>query len=415
MKAGPLTFILMIFTFLSGAAANPALSELSFYDLSRLLAPEAYEQTSEKVDKFVTEWGQEALPHHVKQIKLRKSILKIRTLLDIFAHTFPKCAKKSCKKSTDHWEKARQFLDKGYELIGDYKDIWDVKDLAKKPVEAEAKDYTKEELKEIEKKREAVLDWLEEFQTKKTVSRLLEWQKENDTIKAPKRKKSTLSQQFWGAVDFSPQPHEAGLGQLRELVETLLKVVLSKKHFEAVSRISHKDILEYEKSEHFHDLRKKVRAVLTLTGRQKSGEVTHGYIEGLITETQKGSTIMAKVSEMVDRYGAINDLLTKMHRVEKKLKKADKRDEKKLKKKIIKIAEKISPLWEETKQWQKQIHLETALEEFFKFFDRTHSRPIQRSSLPIKESQRTQKGAISETMRPTNSISRSCKTHLSGS
>ncbi len=132
------------------SAQTPAvqLDSLTYSEAAQQLIPISFEQMVPHLRSI----GSKTLPHQVKKpLDLRKEVLKIRDYLDIFAYAMPEA--KIDKK--DAFERLRRDLDVGYEVLGAYKDLFDIQGKSELDI-----DYDKQDVK---KRREDLLQWRDQF------------------------------------------------------------------------------------------------------------------------------------------------------------------------------------------------------------------------------------------------------------
>ena len=75
----------------------------------------------EKLKLVLEELDENTLPHEIKDKRIRKTIGQLRSYLDIFQFVYP------IYEDSDPWSLTRKLLDRGYTLLGDFKDLFDIK------------------------------------------------------------------------------------------------------------------------------------------------------------------------------------------------------------------------------------------------------------------------------------------------
>lgn len=236
----------------------------------------------------------EVKPVETKQLRKDIGLLKIH--LDVFALCY------KAKKKTDQLLIIRNDIDKGYEVIGHYKDIYDTFE----------QDEVTDEL--INERRAPMLSWVNKF-LKSSIER-----KDINYLQNPikegivKRDEDDLAKFFWRQLEYRPDCSDSGDKVLRKMVARLLKV--SKKKLKKLLKLE--DLLSYKRENKFHDFRKQVRSLLKL------------FV--VYPEIFKNRDINSeqKLLEMIGMFGDLNDQLVALHHAsgkkEDKLKKIVKKE-----------------------------------------------------------------------------------------
>lgn len=259
------------------------------------------------------------LPHQVKyrDRKLRKQILYVRTYLDLHAFHFALVPGPDGQELRDPWRELRKDLDVGYGLVGDFKDLYDVvhrrigkndfletitlEDYGRAYRIPPARLATSWLIEEIELRRARVLRWLEAFDfdgylrelRSGSLAPILETRLEE------RRDRDDLSRLYWGGIEARPSTRLSGLDNLRRLGYLLMTDLLLQDLAGEAARIE--DIIEEQ--EIFHDLRKRIRAVIQLPGLE-------GF-EDLLGEEDLASACFQRLESTVDAFGDLNDLIAR--------------------------------------------------------------------------------------------------------
>lgn len=298
------------------AVASPSYPELAASSLKN-----SWEELQEEATVLKQPGFQ---PHETKD--LRKRIGALREMMDLFVYSYWKTGKQ------DPWLEIRDFLDQGYELVGSYKDLYDIQNL-ESPEQAV---YDEEEVLPL--RREIQNWWLRWSYSAKDVHGYLT---NPSQTRIYKRKKADLSRFYWGASELVPAFGNSGEENLAVLCRDLLHTALS--DWPTVKKIK-TPASSLEKENQFHDFRKRLRSVArilrTFPGVYQGTEENLRHLEDLST-----------------LYGSINDKITAAHRAEKRGKK----------KRLEKLHEQIKEEWKELVQLQKDRDIESLLERTLSF------------------------------------------------
>jgi len=303
----------------------------SYAELADTRVPKAFDVVTTSVGGFSTS----TLPHEAKT--LRKQIGELREYVDLFAYAYDK------KGPGDPWVVLRTDLDEGYETVGAYKDLFDAQGLTlatKDPQtgafgEGVRPDQVRyPDTRELEKRRAVVLAWKARFVPRVAAHRA--YVSRADPKKMHARDAKEQSQFFWGGANIEPQLDKSGLENLSALGRELLD--RAAKDYASISDLG--DVTSFDDHEAFHDLRKRVRAIVKIVG----------YFPELLEPGAAKSLAVAQ--ELVDRYGSLNDRISAYDLASKSEKK--------------KLAAAIEDAWKDVKQWQKESDVGDRLKELKK-------------------------------------------------
>jgi hypothetical protein len=241
--------------------------------------------------------------------KLRKDIGNFKLLLDTFVFVLDDKG----LGGDDSWEKLRSDLDEGYEVYGNYKDLYDTAQTTEGEIDSEEK----EELGEL------AMEWTEDylkFESEKDVFQYLA----DTQVDFVKRKKKNLPKYLWKKTRSKPKKYLSGVDNLRLLISNLCW----QGNEDLKELYDVKDLTDYESEETFHDWRKSLRNVLKLVS----------FFPKLNSFVNNDKLYLERLDLGIDKFGDINDLLVAYH-------KAEKEKEKKKLKKEIKREWKTLKLW----------------------------------------------------------------------
>lgn len=259
-------------------------------------------------------------PHDTKE--LRKRIGALREVMDLFVYSYWNT------KKQDPWMQIRDFLDEGYELIGSYKDLYDIQNVSS----ADQAVYDNDEVQPL--RREIQNWWMRWNLSSKNVYVYLTTPSQDSIFE---RKKSDLSRFYWGASNLVPQLDLSGEENLSLLSQDLLQT--TRQDWPTVKKIKN-PYSSLEKENQFHDFRKRLRSVARIL--RAYGSFYNGSEENL-----------ARLEDLSTRYGTINDKIATAHRAEKRGKN----------KKVEKLNDQIKEEWQELVQFQKDQDIEDLLQQ----------------------------------------------------
>ena len=308
-------------------------SEMKYHELAAHIIPSNIDDLTLELEAFT----EDTLPHEAKL--LRKSVGKLRSYLELFIFAYPTYG------GEDPLRKARKVLDSGYEGLGNFKDLFDIKG-----VSVSSLDKSPYDMKEVSKRRNISLKWKEKYAKKILSLKTLHYLKNPIPSYIEDRKEKHLPKYYWRIVDFEPQIEETAYSNFLLLGADLLEESLA--DYPEVLKID--EIIPYENQEAFHDLRKKVRSVLKLKS----------YFKGLWPKSCSESNEAALTKKMVSKFGDLNDKLVALKNLEEQL---DKRRLGATKKKELQKAIKakttlIDSEWLTLKKWIKANLIDSQIE-----------------------------------------------------
>jgi hypothetical protein len=290
-----------LFCFLSFNAMAESYAELAVKSITK---------QKEKVEHALSEVSELTTPKETKQ--MRKDIGKLKIYLDVFSYAYP------AREYVDLLLAYRSVLDDGYEIVGNYKDLYDTGNDGE------------ENQAEINLKRKLMLNWRESY------FQLVNTYHIDDYLKSPladsihERKKSERPKYYWRIIRFPEEKISDGKAVLQSLLNDMLKV--SSKKLNKI--MDYGNIVKHKKEENFHDFRKTVRANLKLT---------KDFFKDMLANTDY-EVSYDLVSMAVSKFGELNDKLVVFHRTHTREIKRE-----------IKIA------WTELKLWIQEVNLRKEL------------------------------------------------------
>lgn len=237
------------------------------------------------VDDGLGQFNDATLPHQAKD--LRKQIVRLRDLLDVFPHNF--------SHELKLWDDVRDGLDDGYTVVGDYKDLFDTNTDAVKALEEGGQpEYA--DAKKIASRRKKVLAWKEIYFADgglaEKIVLLFDDIRELDSENIQPSKK--YSDFFWGGVAALPSPRLAPAQNARILIDAQAEVAVAE-HPEVLA-------IKNPSTEHnelvFHDHRKRLRTIAKVCN----------VANLLSAETCRADAVKA-VESLVVELGEIEDLI----------------------------------------------------------------------------------------------------------
>jgi len=308
-------------------------SEMKYHELAAHIIPSNIDDLTLELEAFT----EDTLPHEAKL--LRKSVGKLRSYLELFIFAYPTYG------GEDPLRKARKVLDSGYESLGNFKDLFDIKgvpvsDLDKSPYDME----------EVSKRRNIALKWKKKYAKKILSLKTLHYLKNPIPAYIEDRKEKHLPKYYWRVVDFEPQIEETAYSNFLNLGAGLLEESLA--DYPEVLKID--EIIPYENQEAFHDLRKKVRSVLKLKS----------YFKGLWSGSCSDSNEAALAKRMVSKFGDLNDKLVALKYLEEQVGKRglESNKKKELQEAIKEKTRLIDGEWLELKKWTEANLIDSQIE-----------------------------------------------------
>lgn len=225
-------------------------------------------------------------------------MLALRTELDVFSYAFSAEGKL--------WKQTRDMLDRGYELLGAFKDL-------REPTAPE-----------IPERLAPVLAWRTEFESMVgDIDKLL---KSAGPIGGKLPRQSNL---FWGGVDVQPSDDKTGVDNVRLLVAAQLE--RAKGEFQSVLLLPAP--LGQPAEDDFHEFRKRVRVMNIVMGQFPEIAKDPSTLPGL----------REKLDAIVKQWGAIENKVSAVHLAEKRGNSAQ----------VQSITAEITADWAKLKVWAK--------------------------------------------------------------
>lgn len=297
----------------------------------------AYETLLKNLPQVMTS---KVLPHETKTI--RKELLAVRELLDLFMFAYPEQVAGSIKK--DPLLELRGSLDEGYEAIGEFKDLFDAQGLILEDIKD--LDSIEYDQAKVDKRRKVLLKWHNDFLAADEVTFYRSYLSNPSSSSVFERAKIDLPRFLWGATEVRPNIHSPSQHIFRALMIQLLgsSVEVTKAVF-SIKNLT-KDL---ESEERFHDFRKQLRVALKLPS----------YFDNLpsFSDAQRES-LATELSQLVENFGQINDLLVAYHLAEKE-------GENKRAEKLTQI---IDKLWDDLRDDPRASETKKQLKTYKKYF-----------------------------------------------
>ncbi|CAB9510320.1 expressed unknown protein [Seminavis robusta] len=218
----------------------------------------------------------------------RKALLMTRDLLDVFAPVFA-----TPPSSRNLWRKLRKLYKEGYEKVGYLQDL-----------DHSGVDYSDALLRQ---RVTQVLLWRDEFNTfqhKHRISYLFRHAADTNTNKCNRHAPLATSQKFWSNDNEDlPCGSDLALVTLRQLA--VLQLTHAQYYWNQIQ--DYDSVVDELREEHFHNLRKQLRAHVDVFG----GNTDSPLLLPDILNT--GTTEMDTLDKAQHLLGAINDLWTAYH------------------------------------------------------------------------------------------------------
>lgn len=298
------------------STSQVSLEHSTYTEAAYLFVPEAFHQMIEPLKEI----NKKTQPHNVKTpMDVRKIVLRSRDMLDLFAFAMPN----DKIKGKDGFLVLRDDLDRGYAVLGAFKDLFDAQG-----VSADKAKYKNDDVK---KRLKDVLEWRDKFLENKNKYQF--YLQGILTQRLEYRPRDQLSQFYWGISEQTPNLNNTAAQVFRILLLDLLQNALLE--WPEVRQI--KDPTEnIHNIEAFHDFRKRMRTVLKITN----------YFPELMSlniEEQKF------LSELSSQYGVISDQVSKIEiGIENNISK----------KKLNGIEKETKELWDQLQDWEDERQLE---------------------------------------------------------
>lgn len=294
----------------------------------------------DEIHRGLTNFNANTLPHEAKD--LRKLLGKFRNRLDLFAFAYPTGPGK------DPFLKLRDDLDKGYERMGEFKDLFDTQRLELAVFDAKKQEWSKgirpaavtyADAEKVQSRRDKVLKWQAKFLEPERLATYRAYVCAPDLQAFHQRPAKDLSRFFWGSeAGLEPRPELSGVDNFRWLAAELLNRAL--KDYPTVQQLRD---LEGETAETFHDFRKRARAVVKITED----------IELLPATNARAAELHELMDDLDDSYGEINDKIVELGLAVEEGNSA----------KAAKLRTEIATDWAKLRQWQIDHQVTTGMTE----------------------------------------------------
>jgi hypothetical protein len=252
------------------ASERRATSAASYGDLALTSSPSSFATALQ----YLSWLNKSSMPTGVKPA--RKALLSSRSFFDVFAYAYPKT--EASGSNDEIFDKIRADLDEGYEFVGVFQDL----------------QYVSYSEKDFEKRLGDVLDWKDKFENHVDKYNYVKFSKAARTDKLYDRKKSDLSNEFWGAVEEVPSLKDSGLENVAELVNGQYRE--SKNYYDDI--IDLEKVWKTEYHDAFHEFRKLLRSI-------EFCSISFPAIYGSYNTTVS----MLLLHSAYDQLGAINDVV----------------------------------------------------------------------------------------------------------
>lgn len=267
------------------------------------------------------------LPHQAKLI--RKQIGMVRDYVDLFSYAYPGT------EDYDPWAELRDELDRGYELVGAYKDLYDAQRVDD-PADAS---YDPEEVEEL---RAQVLEWRDAIVIPDRLAFFRHYLSTAPTGSLYARDSDDLPRFYWREARIEPKKSLTGLANIARLERALLEEAAD--DLEETASID--ELTKGDNDVAFHDFRKRLRSALKLTV----------YFPEIVDDDEDPSAARAILEEAVDRYGDLNDTLLALERAQDR----DDDDDAEA------LTDEIEASWSVLKVWQHDAAVDDAIDDLRK-------------------------------------------------
>jgi hypothetical protein len=314
------------------SGASPSYGELA----TRLLCGPL-----EEIQRGLTNFTSATLPHEARD--LRKLMGRFRNKLDLFAFAYP------AGPGDDLFLKLREDIDKGYERMGDFKDLFDAqrielakydpeKDRWSAGIRPEAVRYA--DPQKLQNRRDKVLKWQEKFMEPARLARYRAYVCAPDGQKFHARPAKDLSRFFWGSEEgLMPRAELSGVDNFRWLAAEML----ARAHRDHPVVMELRD-LEGATAEKFHDFRKRVRAVVRIAED----------IDIVPVGNRRAGELNKLMDELDDSFGDLNDKIVDLGLAVESGNST----------KAGELREEIAADWTRLRQWQTTQNIAAALNEY---------------------------------------------------
>ncbi|MBI2601456.1 MAG: hypothetical protein HYW48_00220 [Deltaproteobacteria bacterium] len=316
--------LVSLFIYLSTTAvfAQSDNRQKTYGDLAAVLIPPGIDALTEELAILTPS----ILPHETKD--LRKSVGRLRALLDLFSFAYPRY------DVSDPWAKARSLLGAGYDVLGNFKDVFDRQGKAAEDMTPE--DYREDEVKRL---RFQVLIWKERylhFYSQEKVRTYFQNPLRHSTEYRPLKRRPKY---YWRLINFAPRVDQNAREVFLKMSTAILCNAILK--FPLLWDINH--LRKEEERKQLHDFRKQMRNIVKLP--------TYIPELGILDEEQMKEPSFKTLQDLVRRFGSLNDKVMSLAQVQT-ASEAETPEEQAARLNRLEILEhEISQGWESLKHW----------------------------------------------------------------
>jgi hypothetical protein len=270
-------------------------------------------------------------------------VRQFRSRLDLFAFAYP------AGPGKDPFLRLRKDVDKGYERLGDFKDLFDAqrielaeydpeKDKWSTGIRPDAVVYP--DLSKVTERREKVLKWRDKFVEPDQLASYRAYICAPDLTTFHERPAEDLSRFYWGGDEgILPREDLSGIDNFRRLAAELLDRSVAV--YPAVMELRH---LEGDTAVHFHDFRKRARSVVKIADD----------IDILPKKNKKADDLHELMDDVDDGYGDINDIIIDLELAVESGNEV----------KAARLRAEIAGEWEKLRAWQTENKVEQQMKEY---------------------------------------------------
>jgi len=310
-------FIIIMLAFEEGTAEISKVSSLGVE--CKLLAQHYYQEFLIELPTITIA----STPDSVASV--RKSILRLRDLLDVCVFTYPFLSKKD-----DEIMDIRKLLDDGYAVIGSFKDL----------------EMISHSPKDQEKSQSDVLDWVRKWNNRLADHRWDQFFLNPLPEHCSDRKYNSISGYFWKKAEKKPKSYYTGDQNLARLTYYLCEIVLD--DYKLV--LEEKDVTELDHDGEFHDFRKTLRAIDYVGTFQKNAKLTESIWASGVDYESLLETIKVVYTDLCILNDEIYSYLRDVEKCESDKKDEMKGKERRLKLKLKVKKEDLNKIWKNLKK-----------------------------------------------------------------
>lgn len=295
----------------------------------------------DEITRGLTNFTAATLPHEAKE--LRKQLGRFRNKLDLFAFAYPTGPGK------DRFLQLREDLDKGYERMGEFKDLFDAQRIELAEYDAGRQSWSAgvrpdavfyRDAEKVRSRRDKVLKWREKFLEAERLAAYRAYICAPDLKAFHPRPAKDLSRFFWGSEGgLTPRAELGGVDNFRWLAAEMLGRAL--KDYPAVQELRG---LEGETAVKFHDFRKRVRAVVRIAED----------IAILPAANRRAKDLDELMDDLDDRFGELNDKIVDLEMAVEAGETT----------KASQLRTEVAGDWDQLRRWQEEQKVAAALGEY---------------------------------------------------